>query len=222
MRASGDIGRSSGRLSRSGPLVTLLLMGSDGGLNEQLVADVESMLGDGTVEGLVRRLRRDFPALESEATAAVGHGVEKLIVRDTVPDDPRRYLAACAYNEVKRVGRLRARHDSLEALASENEDHAGWTPEDPGFTVEEQALLRATYDELRSHVETWETENVRLVTLLYLEAAFEGEPLPSEVAAEIVGELLGYEVEDSFVRTWKSRGFKKLREFVTAVDAVEA
>lgn len=180
------------------------------------------MLRDGTVEGLVGRLQRDFPALEAEAASAVGHGVEKLIVRETAPDDPRRYLAACAYNEMKRFGRRRARHVSLEALASKEEDHAAWVPADERFGVEEQALLRSTYDQLRSHVEGWETENVRVVTLLYLEAAFECEPLPSAVAAEIAGELLGYEVDDSFVRAWKSRGFKRLREYVTAMDAVDA
>lgn len=196
-------------------------MSSPAGLNHELAGEVEAMLGDGTVEGLVRRLRRDFPALAAEATASVGHSVEKLIVRETVPDDPRRYLAACAYNEMKRLGRRRARHVSLEALATEGQGPSAWMPEDESFSVEEQALLKSTYDLLRTHVEGWETENVRVVTLLYLEAAFECEPLPSGVAAEIAGEILGYEVDDSFVRTWKSRGFKKLREFVAAMDAVD-
>ena len=189
-------------------------------LNPQLVAEVEKMLGDGYVEGLVRRLCRDFPALAGDASGAAGHAVEKLVVRPTTPDKPRSYLAACAYNEMKRVRRMRARFDSLEALADED-GRPGWTPSDPGLTVEEQVLLRETYDQVRSHVETWETENVRIVTLLYLEAAFECEPLTSTDAAELIGELLGYEVEDSFVRAWKSRGFKKLREYVTALDAVE-
>lgn len=194
----------------------------DGALNPQLVADVEAMLRNGTIEGLVRRLKRDFPALASEATGAVGHGVEKLIVRDTVPDEPRRYLAACAYNEIKRIARQRVRDVSLEALGSEDHDARGaWEPEDPAWTVEEQALLRTAFDLLRAQVETWETENVRVVTLLYLEAAFEGEPIPSQVASEIVGELLGYDVDDSFVRTWKSRGFKRLRNYVAAVNAAE-
>ncbi|MHB1844816.1 MAG: RNA polymerase sigma factor [Deltaproteobacteria bacterium] len=201
---------------------TLLLMVGTVSLNPQLVAEVEKMLGDGYVEGLVRRLCRDFPSLAGDATGAVGHAVEKLVVRPVPPDKPRSYLAACAYNEMKRVRRTRARVDSLDALADENEDgRTGWTPSDPGLTVEEQVLLTETYDQLRSHVETWETDNVRIVTLLYLEAAFECEPLTSADAAELVGELLSYEVEDSFVRTWKSRGFKKLRDYVAALDAVE-
>jgi DNA-directed RNA polymerase specialized sigma24 family protein len=191
-------------------------------LNPGIVADVEAMLGDGFVEGLVRRLCRDFPALSSEGMGAVGHAVEKMIVRPVAPTNPRGYLAASAYNEMKRLIRKRARTESLDALEAHDEDgRPGWAPADPRFTVEEQALLRSTYDQLRAHVETWETENVKVVTLLYLEAAFDGEPLTSSDAAELTGELLGYEVDDAFVRTWKSRGFKKLRDYVTALDTVD-
>ena len=67
------------------PGSTLPSMSDESGLNEDLVAEVESMLRDGTVEGLARRLRRDFPALAAEADAAIGHGVEKLIVRSSAP-----------------------------------------------------------------------------------------------------------------------------------------
>lgn len=192
------------------------------GINQGSAAEVELMLANGTIEGIVRHLRRDFPALAPDADAAVGHGVEKLIVREIAPDDPRRYLASCAYNEMKRLGRQRARHVSLEALADAGDDETPrWEPEQDGWTVEEQALLSATYDQLRAHVATWDTENVRVVTLLYLEAAFLAEPLPSAEAAELATELLGYDVDDAFVRTWKSRGFKKLRAYVTTVDIVD-
>lgn len=112
-----------------------------------------------------------------EADAAIGHGVEKLVVLVEAPQNTRSYLAACAYNEMKRIVRLRARHVSLEALAADDDDHPGWEPAEGGWTVEEQALLRSTYDFLRSHVATWETASVRVVTLLFLEAAFAGEPL---------------------------------------------
>ena len=82
---------------------------------------------------------------------------------------------------MKRLAGLWARHESLDALAADqDEDRPGWEPTVGAWTVEEQALRRVTYDLLRSHVATWDTENVRVVTLLYLEAAFEGEPLSSD------------------------------------------
>lgn len=181
------------------------------------------MLRDGTIEGLTIRLRRAYPTLAADADAAVGHAVEKLVVRDPAPTNPGAYLAASARNEMTRMARERVRHESLEALAADGDDESGpsWEPMDGGWTVEEQVLLTATYERLRAHVQTWDTENLRVVTLLYLEAAFVGEPLPSKDAADIAAGVLGYEVDDSFVRTWKSRGFKLLRRYVEDADAAE-
>jgi hypothetical protein len=208
-------------LLQSGGLATLPSMSDEESLNQSLVAEVESMLRDGTVEGLARQLMSSFPGLAAEAESAIGHAVEKLIVRPNGPRDCSAYLAACAYNEMKRLARRCVRHESLEALAERDEDWLDWELADSGPTVEEQALRRVVYDILRSHVAKWETENVQVVTLLYLEAAYEGEPLPSDAASELASELLGYEVDANFVRTWKSRGFKKLREFVATLDAVD-
>lgn len=192
------------------------------GLNQAMVAEVEAMLNDGFAEGLVRRLRGAFPSLAEEADGAVGHAVEKLISRPEAPGKPRPYLTACAYNEMKCLARRRARELSLDALAaphSDDEDSGpGWQLEDGGWTVEEKALLTATYAHLRAHVEAWETDNVRVVTLLYLEAAFLSEPLTSQDAADLAGDVLGYKVDDAFVRTWKSRGFKRLREYVYSAE----
>jgi len=181
------------------------------------------MLRDGTAEGLARLLRSKFPAFAEEADAAIGQAVAQLITRPHAPKNPRAYLAAIATNEMKRVARHWARRVSLDQLAADGDDERpGWEPFDSSWTVEEQALLRATYDTLRAHVATWDTRTVSVVTLLYLEAAFNGEPLPSTTAAELASGLLGYEVDDAFVRTWKSRGFKKLRAFIASVEAVDA
>ncbi len=190
-----------------------------GGLNEGLVAEADAMLRDGYIEGLARNIRRAFPSLGEEATAAIGHAVERLILRPVAPREPRRYLATSAYNEMRGLARRRGRYDSLDALS----DSDGNVSElqDQAWTVEEQALLDATYRELRAVVESWETDHVRVVTLLYLEAAYEGEPLSSEDAADLVADVLGEDVDADFVRTWKSRGFRKLREWVTAARASE-
>src|ERR1700730_6617577 len=55
------------RLLRIGELATLSHMSDEGDLNEDLAAEVEMLLRDGTLEGLARRLRRDFPGLAAEA-----------------------------------------------------------------------------------------------------------------------------------------------------------
>jgi hypothetical protein len=51
------------------------------GINQGLAAEVELMLANGTIEGTMRHLRKDFPALATEADAAMGHGVEKLTMK---------------------------------------------------------------------------------------------------------------------------------------------
>ena len=190
-----------------------------GDLNEDLVAEAEGMLQDGFIEGLARRLGRDFPSLAEEATGSIGQALERLILRPVSPREPRKYLATSAYNEMKGLARRRARYDSLDGL---RDSDGNWSePADQPWTVEEQALLDATYRELRTVVGTWETDHVRVVTLLYLEAAHEGEPLSSEDAADLLADILGEEVDADFVRTWKSRGYRKLREWVTAARTSE-
>ena len=217
---SFDMKKNGSALSRMAPPGTLVLMEGREEFNRVLAAAVEVMLTDGTIEGLVRRLQTDFPALHSEASGAVAQAVEKLIRRQVAPRRPAAYLAASAFNVLKRQMRRRARTVSLDALG-EDDGEGSWEPEDSEWSVEEQALLRETYDELCGQVKTWETENVRVVTLLYLEAAFNCEPLPSDIAAEIASEILGEEVDPSFVRTWKSRGFKRLREYVNSIETAE-
>lgn len=179
--------------------------------NEKLVSAVEEMLRDGRLEGLTGRLRVRFPSLWNEVDAAVGHAVEKLITRPTEPSEPFAYLTTCAVNELKRLASYRARYDSLDALR--DGDHP-WEPVYEGWSVEEQALIEATYTELLEHVSRWENNNVRTVTSIYLRAAQLGDPITSSEVAEELSDSFACEVSDEEVRTWKSRGFKRLRQYV--------
>lgn len=192
------------------------------GLNEQLAAEAEGMLRDGLLEGLARRLSVDYPTIPDHVPEAIGHGIEKLIARPVgrEPKKPRSYVATCAYNEMKRERKLRARHESLDALR-ENEN-GGFEPIDEGWTVEQRALIDEVYRELRAIVQRWETGHVREVTLLYLKAAYEGEPLPSDEAADEIGDMFGEKVDVDFVRTWKSRGYRRLKKQVGQMAAQEA
>ena len=70
-------------------------------------------------------------------------------------------------------------------------------------------------------VEKWETENVRATTLLYLEAAYLIEPLSSQDAAEILAGILAQEVDEGFVRQWKTRGFRKLKQEIEEMESAE-
>jgi hypothetical protein len=204
-------------LSRTAQLPTLTHV--DGGLNPELVAQVEQMLREGFIEGLTISLRHKYPTLAEEAGGAVAHAVEKLIIRGTAPDQPRNYLASSAYNDMKRTARRQARLASLDAEA---ESPSPRQFADKAWTVEEQALIDEAYKELKTHVEMWETDHVRVVTLLYLEAAYRGEPLASTDAAQLTGDILGEEIDAAFVRTWWSRGKRRLKDYVVAKEAGDA
>jgi hypothetical protein len=184
-------------------------------LNEAMAQEAEVMLEEGFIEGLAQQLRRRFPSFEHEADASVGHGVHKLITRCRSPRKPPDYIAACAYNYMKRFARRASLHDSLDVIRGDSSDGVPVEVPDTGWTVEERALIDEVYLELCHYVETWEAGNVRSVTLLFLEATQHGDPLTSEEAADQLGEILGEEIDADFVRVWKSRGFKRLRKWVS-------
>ena len=118
-------------------------------------------------------LGRNYPTLAEDVNAAIGHAVERLITTHRhIKDSVQLSSRPVRENELKRLYRLRARYESLDALR----DEMDWEPAAEQLSTEEQALTRATYDELNEHVETWEPGGVRLVTSLYLEAAFRAIP----------------------------------------------
>jgi DNA-directed RNA polymerase specialized sigma24 family protein len=176
-----------------------------------MAAAAEELLASGFLEGLVARLRFSYKSVGDHAADAVAHAVEELMISTKVKN-PRRWVTAVAWNRMKMIGVQQARLKSLDELAEYDPDQAIFR--DDAGTAEEQALRDVVYGEVVAHVNTWPTDNVRVVTLLYLEAAHKGEPLTSEDAAEIASQILGEEVSDHFVRTWKSRGLARLRTWV--------
>jgi DNA-directed RNA polymerase specialized sigma24 family protein len=189
-------------------------------VNPALVEAVEKMLADGTIEGLRRRLRRDYPNLADHVDDAVSTAIERLILRNPTPDKPANYFAAIAFNEMKAIAKKQARQISLSGLsqADDEEGSHDWDQPDGDWSVEERALWSEVYKDLRCHVETWNTANVRVITLLYLEASYLGEPLTSAEAAELASQILGSEIDGNAARTWKSRGYRKLRDYAASKD----
>ena len=117
----------------------------------------------------------------------------------------------------RRSASSRARSVSLDAL----KDGTEWELAYDEWSAEERALVDETYKVLMLHVSTWGTNNVRIVTEAYLEAAHLGEPPRAADVADELSSLTGNEVSEEEVRSWKSRGFKKLRAYVEARWAEE-
>jgi hypothetical protein len=191
-------------------------------LNEECTAQVEALLQNRWLDGLFNSLEGRFPDARSEVGDAIAHAVENYVTLN--PELPRvrqpeAYLFKASENRLKRLAKRREvsldeilddedlddavsrrkRRRVLEAMASDS-------PED---RVEADLFYKA----LVSHVENWENDNIRTVTLTYLEAAKEGYALSSEDVAGVLEDILGYEVSPGSIRKWKERGFARLISF---------
>jgi len=165
---------------------------------------VLGLLRDGYLAAVEGALRRDFPDAASDAEDAIAVAVVRLLVAfgdGRVSDEPRSWLFTAARNDiVRRLQRLHARQRPYE-------------PDEDTRTVraaEDEALADEVYKFVRSRIERWEQERMRVVTLLYVEAAHFGEPLTEDGAATLATEILGDVIpKTSIGNTWR-RGFKRL------------
>jgi DNA-directed RNA polymerase specialized sigma24 family protein len=200
-------------------------------LNEPMAKVAENMLRDPTrpLEALAQKLEFMYPNVDGEATFAVGHGIDKLInvKAGRTIEEPLKYVFACAANYMKDELTRQKRFESLDALTDEEEDGDGGRKPplhlvESSMTPEEYVVSESVYRQLHSMVTKWETANVRETTLLYLEAAYLAEPLPSREAAELLADILNdEEVDEGFVRQWKSRGFRRLKREIEQIEAAE-
>jgi DNA-directed RNA polymerase specialized sigma24 family protein len=201
-------------------------------LNEPMAKVAESMLRDTArpLEALAQKLEFMYPNVGDEATFAVGHGIDKLINAKAgrTIQEPLKYVFACAANYMKDELTRQKRFESLDALTDDEEEERDGGRKSPlylvesSMTPEEHLVSESVYRQLRSMVTKWETANVRETTLLYLEAAYVAEPLPSREAAELLADILNdEEVDEGFVRQWKSRGFRRLKREIQQIEAAE-
>lgn len=163
-----------------------------------------ALLKDGYLAAVEGALRRDFPDAASEAEDAIAVAVVRLLVasgKGRVLDEPRSWLFKVARNDiVRRLQRVHARQRPYE-------------PDEDTRIVraaEDDALADEVYKFVRSRIERWEQDRMRVVTLLYVEAAHFGEPLTEDGAATLATDILGEVVpKTSIGNTWR-RGFKRL------------
>lgn len=160
-------------------------------------------------EGLVRSLERRYPDVKAWADDAVAHGVEQLVktARTTRGVQyPKAFVAAAATNFLL---------DAVGLPEAPVED-AGL--DGRSRSAEDEALLDELYKTFKQRVDTWETANLRVVTLLFLEAAYEALPLTLEEAAHAARSILGESISVATVWRLRERGFARLVELYQALD----
>jgi DNA-directed RNA polymerase specialized sigma24 family protein len=168
--------------------------------------ELEQLLIDMFPLGLVRQLQQQYGNLGSaQVEDAVAIAVERLVkrLRRGPVRDVRKYLSKIAFNELNRIA-LRATDLPLDG---ERDDR-------PLPSAEEVALRNLAIDIIKEEIRTWENSHIREVTLIYVEATAYGEVLETDEVAEIIRSTLGEEINSLSVRKWRSRGLRKLREFI--------
>ncbi len=186
---------------------------------KDLSSELEAMLHDGFLDGLVRLLDRRFPAgAGTMSEDSVAEAIRKTIGagRSRTIENPRGYVTTIATNEM-RASISRA---AIETLPQANEDEQEtWEDRLPAPAEDDpevQVRGRLVYEFVRTLVDAWESRNLKTTTLLVLEGSFLGEALSGEELAERASDLLDKDVSASTARQWRKRGLDRLRAQLVA------
>jgi len=150
---------------------------------------------------------------------AVADAVKKLLEAGKRHEirDPRAYLTTIAINEMKRALR-RAAIEVLPEAPDEGDEE--WFDEHQRDSddrpTEDAAVGRLVYEYVTGIVRAWETEKLRVTTLLVLEGAYVGEPLSGRELTERLSDIVGDDVEEDTARQLRKRGLDRVREHLVA------
>lgn len=171
--------------------------------------DLVALVTGGLVDALVRQLRSSYTSLgNAEIEDVVAGSIERVVARiqkGPLHGDLAAYVYKATLNGANKAARQKARRAEV-SLAPDLAQ--------PTADVADDVLRRQVVQLLLAEVRSWENANIRVVTLVYLEAAVAGEPLDSVEVAELASPVLGEELNPASVRKWKARGMQKLRDFL--------
>lgn len=168
-------------------------------------AEVRELMLSDALPRIARVLADKYPTARNDAEDAVYDAVAKYLAKraDQVEiDKPDSYIFITAQNFMLRKVQRQVNRES-------GEDD---TPEGVGEYADTDAIDKDTYQYLRGIVRRWESKRLREVTLLFLEAAYEGEVLTQQEASEQVSVLLDEDVPWASIGKTRSRGFHRLRD----------
>lgn len=152
---------------------------------------------------LIGRLHSKFPRHKALAEDAVAQAVEQLALRHETIREVEPWLWTVSLHE---LGKLARRADRYADLGDLPDGEVG----DPS----EEVLVREAFRVVRQAVQQWDNKRIRVVTLLYLEAAVEMVRLDRAGAARLASEILGEPINPESVSQWRKRGFRDLRRML--------
>jgi DNA-directed RNA polymerase specialized sigma24 family protein len=166
-----------------------------------LLRTLEEIVRKGFPEGLVRRLEARYGRRGTLADDAVGDALEAMVrYSDTIEArDPQAYLTAAASHALRKALKRAQDHEEVDL-----ED----APDEGLFRSEEEG--KRLYRIAEGLIEDWENKNMRVVTLLVIQATFLGEVLTTSELRDEAQAILSEEISLDSVRKLKERGLKRL------------
>lgn len=173
-------------------------------------AAVRDLIANGTFQTIIGWLIKKFPDAKADAEDAVVDGVVRFLASrgkgKDIPE-PGAWIRVAAANRIRNILRRRiGREASDEYIDDTRASHDEPTLED-----------KETFAYLRNLIAKWPSERMRVITLLYLEASYEQEPLSQQEAAEIASQILGEDVPWTAVGKTHRRGIERLRAEILAI-----
>jgi DNA-directed RNA polymerase specialized sigma24 family protein len=168
------------------------------------VEEILHLMASGGLDRLMGTLRSHYPDLRDEVEDAVYEAISRLFRHKPV-QHPSAWIYKVASNYIVHKFRDRTPYLNVEPATG---------GEDPAEVVQGRQALAL----IKKIVERWENAHVRVVTMLYIEAAWLGEPLSLLEARENAASILGEDLSIGSIGTWKARGFDRLVEELTKLD----
>lgn len=166
-------------------------------------AEVRLLMKDGDFETIQRWLVKRYPDAKSD-------------IEDAVVDAVVRYMAARAkgkqVSEPAAWVRVAAKNRILNILERQvaRETDADGLVDLPVGSGEPTFEDKDAFHYLKALIERWPSGRLRVVTLLYLEAGYEQEPLSQQESAEMASLILDEDVPWTAIGKTRQRGFERL------------
>jgi hypothetical protein len=165
---------------------------------------IEQMLGDGFLDGLVLLYEQQFstfkPMVEDVVFDQVAILAKKAQLGKEI-EDPRACLVWYVKRRLLDLTRRPPPRYGAEA------DYV-----DPAESPEAIAIRQGLYEYVKSLLDRWPNKQMAIVTRLFLDAAYYGEPLSVGEAQGILADDFDYNLSTDNIRQLKSRGLGRLTE----------
>jgi DNA-directed RNA polymerase specialized sigma24 family protein len=173
-------------------------------------AAVRDLMADGTLRTIIGWLIKEFPDAKADAEDAVVDAVVRFLAKRSkgeLINEPGGWIRVAAANRIRNLLRRRINRERSDEYLDDG----------PATFGEPTPADKETFTFLKTLIDRWPSKRMKVITLLYLEAGYEQEPLSQQEAAELASQILGEDVPWTAVGKTHQRGMERLRAEILAI-----